>query len=209
MSARALFRSSGLALILGSLIFVVSTPLTGGTGIGQYSNPLLLPARLGQIIAGALLLIGSVGLYLRQSGQAGKLGLVSFGMTFLGNAAHWNLLPILAFAEALLAARPETQSLVATESGVNWGPLFMGYFAVSSLIFYVGMVLFGIATLRARIFPRWAALLLIIGPIVTIIILPTGLASQSPIVGAIIAGVFMSVFAWCGYTLWAGKDETT
>jgi hypothetical protein len=208
MSSRILFRSSGLALILGSLIFVVSTPLaSGGAGVSAYANPLLLPARVGQMVAGALLLIGLPGLYLRQAGQAGKLGFISFAMTFLGNAAHWNLLPVLSFAEVLLAGRPETQALVAAQGGLDVGALFMGYFAVSSLTFYLGVILLGIATLRARVFPRAAAALLIISPIITFMVLPTGLADQSPVVAAVIAVMFVSGFVWCGYTLWAGTHE--
>lgn len=205
MSSTTLFRLSGLALILGALVFAVAVSLTGdATGISQYSDPLFLPARLGGIIGGLLLLIGLPGLYLRQADKTGKLGLVSFVMTFLGIAAHWPLLPILSFASAPLAARPETQSLIAGEGMVEVGPLFTGYFVLSTLILYLGIILLGIATLRARVFPRGAGVLLIVSPPITLIILPIGLGS---IAAVLTSAVFVLGFAWCGYALWTGKER--
>ena len=210
MSSTTLFRLSGLALLLGFLMFIVAAPFTVvGTDISRYSAPLYLPARVGQIAGGALLLIGLPGLYLRQAGKVGTFGLASFILTFLGNAAHWNLMPILGFVYALLVARPETRSVVAQEVGLEGqlGAVFMAYFAVSSLAFYLGVVLLGIATLRARVFPRWAGVFLIIGTPVTFILLGSGLGERGPIYQLIAAVLFWLGFAWCGYTLWAEKGQ--
>lgn len=209
MSSTTLFRLSGLAMILGFLIFVVSAPLTAvATGMSLYSHPLYLPARVGQIVGGALLLSGLPGLYLRQAGKVGKFGLVSFGLTFLGLAAHWNLMPTLAFVYARLAARPETQALVAQEGALEdqLGQVFMAYYAVSVLAAYLGIILLGIATLRARVFPRGAAVCLIIGIPATFIMLASGFAQQGPIQQAIASAFFWLGFAWCGYSLWAERE---
>ncbi|MEP7358082.1 MAG: hypothetical protein ABI847_12635, partial [Anaerolineales bacterium] len=52
---------------------------------------------------------------------------------------------------------------------INIGPLPTIY-AVSGLLYMLGALLFGIATFRARILPRWAALLLAFsGPLAAII----------------------------------------
>jgi hypothetical protein len=56
----------------------------------------------------------------------------------------------------------------------------------------VGYVFFGIATFRARILPRWGAMLFIVGAV--LIMFP----------------VFFSVaLVWLGWALWSIKDETT
>jgi hypothetical protein len=213
MSSTKLYRLSGLALILGALIMIVSTPISGAhTGISAYSNPLHLPARLLQIVGGILLLIGLPGLYLRQANKASKLGLVSFVMTFLGIAAHWHLLPTLSFVSVLLAARPETQDLVAG-GGVeqHLGALLGGYFVLSVLIMSVGIILLGIATLRARVFPRGAAVLLIVSiPASMLAIFISNAMNQGPM-GYIVAGIgaalFVLGFAWCGYALLAEDEQ--
>jgi hypothetical protein len=57
----------------------------------------------------------------------------------------------------------------------------------------VGWVLFGVATLRARVYPRWAAILLIVG--VVIAFLPV------PLVGI----VFSVSVAYLGYLLFTGR----
>jgi hypothetical protein len=207
MSSTTLFRLSGLALILGALLSVVSVLVTGdATGMDQYNNPLFLPARLAQIVGGLLILIGLPGLYARQAERAGKLGFAGFVMTFLGIAAHWHVQPILSFVSSELAARPETRSLVVGQGGAEglMGPLFIGYFAIGILVLNLGMILLGIATLRARVFPRWAAWLLIIGPPVVIAVLPMGLG---PIVAIASIALFVLGFAWCGYALWAQKER--
>ena len=137
MSSTTLFRLSGLALILGALLSVVSVLFTGdATGMDQYNNPLFLPARLGQIVGGLLILIGLPGLYVRQAERAGKLGFAGFVMTFLGIAAHWNVQPILSFVSSELAARPETQSLITGDPGGEglMGLLFTGYFVIGILV---------------------------------------------------------------------------
>ena len=41
-------------------------------------------------------------------------------------------------------------------------------FLLSFLIFGVGWVVLGVATLRTRVFPRWTVILLIVGPVLAI-----------------------------------------
>ena len=51
------------------------------------------------------------------------------------------------------------------------GPLDMG-FMLSGIAVAVGWALFGVATLRARVFPRRAAIVLIVGALLTVLPLP-------------------------------------
>jgi hypothetical protein len=64
---------------------------------------------------------------------------------------------------------------------------------------YLGPMLLGIATLRAGVFPRPAALLLLVGPPAAIMVIfaHLGVATVIPGVALLVGG-----FAWCGYALW-------
>ncbi len=99
-----------------------------------------------------------MGLYARQAAASGTLGLVGFLVAVLGTmllAGAWWLeafaVPYAAHkAPALVAATP-TGRLLAGRS------VSFGVFA---------LVLFGLASVRARVFPRDAALLLIISGVI-------------------------------------------
>jgi hypothetical protein len=58
----------------------------------------------------------------------------------------------------------------------------------------VGWLLFGIATLRARVYPRWTTILLIVGAVIFVVPLP-------------LTGIVLSVsVAWLGFHLFRGGD---
>jgi hypothetical protein len=104
-----------------------------------------------------LLLLGLIGLYAHQSVEAGTLGLIGFLVAFLGTmlvAGDWWF---EAFAVPYLAnVAPQ-----ALEGGAS-GTLVVGGLA-GFVLFALGWVLFGLASFRARVFPRWAAIVLIVG----------------------------------------------
>jgi hypothetical protein len=116
------------------------------------------------LLAVYLLLLGLVGLYARQSAAAGTLGLVGFLVAVLGTmllAGAWWL-----EAFAVPFAADKAPALVRETPA---GRLLAGG-AVSFGVFALGWVLFGLASLRARVFPRDAAVLLIIGGVVGLLI---------------------------------------
>ncbi len=65
------------------------------------------------------------------------------------------------------------------------------------ITFGVGWLLFGIATLRARIFPRAAAILLLIGAVIAVLPLPFTVI------------VFAIAVAWLGFALFTGRQAST
>jgi uncharacterized membrane protein YhaH (DUF805 family) len=67
---------------------------------------------------------------------------------------------------------------------------------LSLLTFLVGWLMFGVAALRARVYPRWAALLLIVGAVGAGVPLPL---STVP---------FGIAVAWMGSTLFAGRNTS-
>jgi hypothetical protein len=70
---------------------------------------------------------------------------------------------------------------------------------LSFVIEALGEVLFGAATFKARVFPRGAAILLIIGALLSCasIFIPLPLADA----------VFSMAIIWLGLVLWAGREQ--
>ena len=113
-----------------------------------------------RVVAFFLLLLGLVGLYARQSEEAGTLGLVGFLLAFLGTMLIAGDLWFEAFAVPYLA---EVSPRLAETSPTG---LLLAGAAASFASFGVGWLLFGIASFRARVFPRVAAVLIILGALV-------------------------------------------
>jgi hypothetical protein len=171
MSPARLLRLAGLvsvaagvllvvAQLLGALAFVV----VDGDPVRHARSGLVGVNGLLTLLAVYLLLLGLVGLYARQSAASGTLGLVGFLVAVLSTmllAGAWWLeafaVPYAADEAPALVAEPPTGRLLAG------GTVSFGVFAL-------GWVLFGVASVRARVFPRDAAILLIIGGLVGLLI---------------------------------------
>lgn len=81
---------------------------------------------------------------------------------------------------------------------------FFVYEAVASLLLAVGGVLLGIATMRARVLPRWAGLLLIAAAVLNLI----GFSLPDNTIVTSVASVLLALaFGWFGYALWLTKGE--
>lgn len=136
MSSSNLIRWCGMAAVVaGVLSIAVDLVVLAVFGFGQSLGEVLTSSGLlfrsaAAPLAGALLLLGLVGLYARQSETTGVPGLVSFLVTFVGT--------------------------VLAQS-----------FVLADLLANLGWALFGVSCLRARIYPRVASTLLIIGAVST------------------------------------------
>jgi len=172
--------ASAVLSIVGDLLrlFVdVESPQTVTTA--SYALVFLL-----YLLSGALLLLGLVGLYTSQSEQTGILGLIGFLAAFFGTVLLAGALWFELFITPALAA--EAPRLAQAELG-------LAGFILVFLFGAVGWVLFGIATLRAQVYPRWAAVLLIVGGVVAFFPVP-------------LAGIIFSVaIAWLGFILFTGR----
>ena len=117
----------------------------------------LLPERIGQPLD---LLVNTLGLwvlaalYLRQREASGVFGLIAYAIQSFGMALVIGFL----FTQAFVLAGFDA----AQRAAVLAGPTGVAT-VIALAILTVGAVLFGIATLQAGVFPKWAALLLMIG----------------------------------------------
>lgn len=168
-----LFRLSAVALVVGGLIgaagqvFHPADP-AGPDQLPQYAQA-SQPLHLLLYFAVMLILLGLPGVYARQSDKAGLLGLVGFLLLFFGlpftdllhSVVDFTILP------ALVAQAPDLAMPVLTAAfeEPSWAVLQMLGFPLLGL----GVIVFGIATIRARVFPRWTGWLLLAVPVVGIV----------------------------------------
>lgn len=187
MSPSGLIRLGGLSALLAGVLFIIYDLLS----LGFASADLSEAAAMGSytlyeglhLIGGVLLLGGLIGLYAGQSHSAGTLGVVAFLVAFVGTTLVVGLIWVLAFMVPSVAeAAPELLS----DSPA--GALGVG-FALSFALGGLGWLLFGVATLRARVYPRAAAVLLIVGAVLTFLPIPLS------------AVVWEAAVAWLGFSL--------
>jgi hypothetical protein len=207
MATQKLIRWSAIAWLLSGLTGIISIVLTPSDFAANATlSGLWTPIHAVNTISYMLFLFGLVGVYLAQAERAGRLGLISFGLTFFGvlmltvqvAVATW-ILPVI----ALQPNAPKT----AFELLDPAGPL--SAFSLVVFIAYVpagiGLILFGIATIRAGVLPRLAAVLLMIGTVLAL-----GILVGAP--GELIVKVGDFVFdvgkLGIAYTLWSGMRQT-
>ena len=194
-------RLGGLCAILGGLFYVL---------VGVF-HPTNLPASVTtapwsivHVLACAMSffgLLGIAGIYARQAAKAGWLGLLGFVLLSL-----WFVLIMgFSFVEAFVLPQLAT---VAPAFVQGWMGMFNGdasptdlgalpvLWTITGPLYIAGGVLFGIATFRAHILPRGAAVLLALGTALAPVASLLPLTAQPKI--AIPAGLAV---AWLGYAL--------
>lgn len=147
------------------------------TGLFTLQNTLYL---IGLI----LLSVGLVGLYDYQWRAAGSLGLAGFLVAFVGTVFFTGFLWANIFvAPALAVGAPEF---------LDTGGRFPG-FRLSLLIYAVGWLLFGLASLKARVYPRAPVTALTVG-------------AALDLFGAPLSGLVIdAAFVWLGFALLSAR----
>ena len=181
-----------LAVVAGALVILTRLPtilfLLGNPDVGDLTAFVLGPTHaivsVASIVAFALLVLALVAIYEREARSTGLLGLVGFGAALIGTifmAGDW-------WYEAFAVPRIAELAPEVMDTFVG-GRLLMGGLTSFALI-GVGWVLFGAASLRARVFP----------PVISAVILVGGLLSGVPIGFAYLTGgVILGLgIAWLG-----------
>ncbi|MEW5870622.1 MAG: hypothetical protein AB1894_15220 [Chloroflexota bacterium] len=207
MSSSNLYRMSGLALILGALIMSVSSWFRfTGQDLATGVHPFLATSWFITFVGGLFVLLGLPGTYVYQSHKAGKLGLIGFVMTFLGIAILEVGSAVLdGFVRPLLAANPEPAIQLLAQHGnleAQMGAGFSIAFLVGFIGLNLGLIIYGIAMLRARVYPRWAAVMMIVG------VPAIFLLGSIPLIGAKPEVLIFAGLAWCGFVLVRGTKPS-
>lgn len=205
ITASKLIRWSGLAAMAAGIIFAGIQPIHPPDFLSSVSTPiwgLIMPLKTAMCL---LFLLGITGLYARQVEEAGWLGLVGY----LAFSLSWVLQMAYIFAEAFILPPLATVAPMFVESflglahgtpGEMIGGALPSIYNVVGLLYILGGLLFGIATFRARILPRWPAALLIIAAAVT----PAAAVLSHPLNRGLAVPMGLAV-AWLGYALWSER----
>ena len=204
-----LIRAAGLSAVVAGTIFAVIQPIHPPDVLASVTTSAFIIITSFKTVMCILGLFGIAGLYARHVEKTGWLGLVGYLLLTIFYAVEM----CYAFAEPtilpLLAPVAPTfvESVMGMSSGAG-GPMNLGAFAVIfhilSVLYLLGLLLFGIAIFRARILSRWAAgLFAISGPLAIIMSL---LPHQIARLAAMPMGFAL---AWLGYALWSERREKT
>jgi hypothetical protein len=193
---------SGLALMASLLMEWLVVPHERLGPEALLTSSYLVSSGL-RLLGIVLLLWALIGIYGRQSRAAGTFGLWAFVVAFFGTA----LIVANAWAEvfvyptlAQVAPNEWSGSIMEVSSYLSLG------LTLSFPLFGVGLILFGVATLRAGVYPRWASVLLIISIPVTMFLDPTPGSFQESI-GQILLGIAVAALGW--YALRIAPSNTS
>lgn len=227
MSTTTLYRLSGLALMAALPLWLMGEFFHPPTEDVRY---LVLPTYpLAHILdlAGFLLVVLAMpAFYARQAGRAGRLGLVGFVITMLFLLGAAELLMWEAFGAPRLASTSETSYLViptmpgslaggATSMMANGALGVVGRFYVLGVLTLLAPIVFGIATWRARIYPRWVGILQIaalamvpVGGLIQTGLSKFGFFNADLSVVGLSYGTLLLAYAWGGYVLWRERQPS-
>ena len=201
ITSQNLIRWSGLAAIAGGIIFAGIQPIHPADELASVTTT-LWTVIIGLKFAMCLcFLVGFAGIYARQAEKAGWLGFAGFALLTMSWFLQTGFVFVELFVLPIVAnALPDfVDSALGIANGhpgtMNIGALVPTY-AVVGVCYLLGGLLFGIATVRAAVLPRWPAILLAVAAVITpaAALLPHAQQRYS----AIPMGLAM---IWLGYSL--------
>lgn len=205
-------RWSGLAAMVSGLIYVAIQPIHPTDILSSVTTTQWAITHHLSIVMDLLAMLGITGIFARQVEKSGWLGLAGY-LLFSG---FWAFSVALHFIEAFISPVVVAEApkfvegllgMVAGHAGeINLGALPTVYGLLIGAVGYVlGGLLFGIATFRARVLPRWAGGLLALGTL-----LPVLLSSvvNHPFDRLFAVPVGLAL-AWLGYALFSERREET
>ena len=170
-----LTRAAGAAAVVAGLIFIgvqINHPHLDATSIGTTE---VMVRNLLKLLMAVLALVGITGMYLSQVRKNGVVGLV--GYVLLGTS-YLAIMSTVAIAAFVLPSIVDTNpGYVNDVLAVSKGHSATGDIGLLQIVqqvqgfgFLAGGLVFGIALYRARVLARWAAVLLAVGGVVTIVL---------------------------------------
>lgn len=191
-SLRQLIRIAGPSAVVAGVLIGATTILgnlaKGGAATSETAtDPPVVVNGILALVGFLLLVLALVGLYVRQADAAGTLGLVGFVGALFGTILLAGDFWLEAFFVPYLA---DQAPAVVDENPTGIAIAGAG---VTFATWVIGWVLFAVASWRARVFPRTAAALLLLGAC-------TGFAPGAP--GQVLFGVAVG---WLG--VWLAVHE--
>jgi len=208
ITASKLIRWSGLAAMGAGIIFAGIQPIHPLDILSSVTTSAWAIIQSLKFTMCLLGLLGIAGIYARQVEKSGWLGLAGYLLFSL----FYVLTAALVFAEAFILPLLATEApkfvegflgiITSVPSEVSLGALPTLYLLTGIAGYTLGGLLFGIATFRANILPRWAGVLFAIGAVSPIVLamLPHPLDRMF----AVPMGIAL---AWLGSALFSERRE--
>jgi hypothetical protein len=183
-------RLTGLAGISAGVLIVAGAYI--GELVHEYFFFLLVPAML-------LILVALMGIQSRQRERTGLLARIGFVLAMVGFGLSAALISVFGTMETIFGVDLEaSQGLWVTISEIA--------FVVAFISMLSGILIYGIATARANVLPRIAAILFVLGlPLAFVIDIATGSFFDETLTpfGLLIGfPIFALGIGWLGYALW-------
>ncbi len=201
MENRAFVRCAGGALVSGAVLLFIAgaclTPFLPDLPIAQsFASPLFIWHRAISAAAAALILLGSIGLYLRQQEKGGRFSEGSFFAAFFGTAlvlaVKWN---DVFFAGDVARTAPAALEALNAEHHPD---LYGIGSTVPIVVFFIGWIMLAAASLRARVLSRVGSILVIVGLCLFPFLAKLSAGMWGPILGS--ACLSVGLF-WLGYAM--------
>ncbi|GGR28185.1 hypothetical protein [Deinococcus ruber] len=202
-----LLRWTGLAALIAGVTFAGIQPIHPPDVLASVTTSAWAIITPIKTVMAMLFLIGITGLYARQLHKVGWLGLTGYLLL----SVFWALQTALIFAETVLIPPLASVAPAFVEgflglvnghpTGIDLGAL-PAVWALTGIVYVLGGLLFGIATFRAGILPRWASGLLAAASVLTPLaaLLPHAIQRFA----AVPVGVALAAM---GYALWSERRE--
>ena len=207
ITAATLMRLAGLSAMVAGLCFIIIGMFHPVNVLASVTTATWVNVHIFATALGFFGLFGMAGLYARQAEQSGWLGLIGFLLFTI-----WmTLVTGFSFVEAFILPRLATVSpafvtgllgmFSSIPSQVDLGVL-PTLWNISGPLYIFGPLLFGIATFRAGVLPRWAGALLVLGAV----LIPVGAVVPPEVQPKIMIPVGLAL-AWMGYALFSERRE--
>ena len=202
-----LIRLAGLSAMVAGILFLVVQMIHPPQTLSAVTTSAWATVHYLTIAMCLFGLLGITGIYARQVEKSGWLGLIGYLLFSLFLALTMAFIFLEAFILPLLTIESPkfVEGFLGIISGsaseINLGAIPM-FWLISGLLYMSSSLVFGIATLRARVLSRWASIVLIIAA--PFAIASSMLPHEFQRIAALPVGLGL---AWLGYSLWSEQRD--
>jgi hypothetical protein len=168
-------KAAGLAAVAAGALFIAVQINHPPMEVASVSTTEWVVRNSMKVVMAVLALAGITGMYLRQVRQAGLLGLIGYLLFTSGYLVMMAIAFVAAYilpslAETAPAYVDDVLTVAAGGSATGDVGLFATANQLSGVGYLAGGLIFGIALFRARVLARWAAALLAVATVSTVLL---------------------------------------
>ena len=207
MTTLQLYRLSGLALVIGTVLWAVSQIVSGvvfpdNNDVAAATNPLNILLGLVSVVGSILALLGLPGMYARTAHEGGLAWLVGIALTAITGMLFGVFLGLMS-----VVVFPALASRAADLFSEGPPPAFFALFIVATLTNVLGAILMAIPMIRRGIYARWCGFVLLVGAVLAVIGFFASGPGATSLIGQILSVIsplpLAVVLGWAGYRLWS------